>query len=731
MSNKDKANIKISNCNCIKEANIEIVHETLNIKYGHNGTGKTTISKAIFAKANNKDGELQLLCPYGNDPDTIEESPNVDNINFSTVRVFDESYVRSYLFKEDSFLEDSFKVFLKSEECEKLVLEIEQLLSDLQGVFQKSEEVQQLRSFLPQYFSAVKYTEGEISKRGGVGEFIKGNGGGFEKYDELITYKPFYENRDMGTVSKWAKWRNDGIKQMNGESCPFCTTELEMENIEKQNETISKVFKNSALSTANAVLEYIKEAVEFGYIKDDSINILEEYIGDSSKEDSLFAELQQLAIETDYLFAKIEKIYNFRPMNVTKEQLLNIESNLDEMIIDERQLSKFYSTIFIIKMIDEIKEKVNDLKKNTGKLKGLFNQHENKMETLIETRKDDINQFFSLAGFPYKFVLKPNGESKAESYLVPISFEENRISKPEERLSWGERNAFSLVMFMFEAISDNADLIVLDDPITSFDKNKKFAVVRRLFDNRKISFRDKTVIMLTHDFQPVIDYVYGGFFNKFGLTTPVIAKWLENENGLVSEYEIQSGDLLNTFKLTKQIAMSEERRMPMRVVNLRKHIELTTPNYSESPIYEVLSNLIHGRDIAISRNKQKLEEDIFNIGCLEMKNYFGELSYNDILDKLKVENLLEIIKESDGYDKIIALRLLFERFDGLLSKLRKEYPAACKYVNETNHVENDYIFQLDPFKYFSIPRFYMDQLEEFVNSNISQHEIKGDLIHNV
>ena len=286
-------------------------------------------------------------------------------------------------------------------------------------------------------------------------------------------------------------------------------------------------------------------------------------------------------------------------------------------------------------------------------------------------------------------------------------------------------------MFMFEAISDNADLIVLDDPITSFDKNKKFAVVRRLFDNRKISFRDKTVIMLTHDFQPVIDYVYGGFFNKFGLTTPVIAKWLENENGLVSEYEIQSGDLLNTFKLTKQIAMSEERRMPMRVVNLRKHIELTTPNYSESPIYEVLSNLIHGRDIAISRNKQKLEEDIFNIGCLEMKNYFGELSYNDILDKLKVENLLEIIKESDGYDKIIALRLLFERFDGLLSKLRKEYPAACKYVNETNHVENDYIFQLDPFKYFSIPRFYMDQLEEFVNSNISQHEIKGDLIHNV
>lgn len=73
-------------------------------------------------------------------------------------------------------------------------------------------------------------------------------------------YKPFYD-RDLASVSKWAKWRNDGIKQMNGETCPFCADELK-EEIEKQNKVISKVFKNSALSTANAVLEYLREAVE-------------------------------------------------------------------------------------------------------------------------------------------------------------------------------------------------------------------------------------------------------------------------------------------------------------------------------------------------------------------------------------------------------------------------------------------------------------------------------------
>lgn len=714
---EERKNIEILNCNCIKEANIEIESKTLNIKYGCNGTGKSTISKAIFAKAKNDIEKLQLLRPYYVNPDDTEHGPEVENITFSTVRVFDESYVNSYLFEEKSFLENSFQVFLKSEECDTLAVEIEKLLSDLQGVFQQSDAIQKLRAFLPRYFDAVKYSNGEISKKGGVGEFIKGNGGGFDKYEELKCYKPFYEERDMVSVSKWAKWRNDGIKQMHGSSCPFCTTQLEIKEIEKQNITISKVFKNSALSTANAVLEYLQEAVELGYIKDDSINTLESYIGNSSKKDSLLAELQQLAIETEYLVTKIERIFSFRPMNVTHEELSNIEANLDEMIVDERQLLKFYSTKFILEMIEEIQNKVNDLKKNTGKLKGLFAQHEKKMEILIKNRKDDINQFFLLAGFPYKFILRTSGEKKAVSYLVPIdSEEENRISEPEKHLSWGEKNAFSLVMFMFEAISDNADLIVLDDPITSFDKDKKFAVVRRMFDNQKISFRDRTVIMLTHDFQPIIDYVYGGFFNRFGLTTPVKAKWLQNEDGVVTEYNIKNDDLVNTVELTKKIAIDMEREMVVRVVNLRKHIELVRPNFSETPIYEVLSNLIHGRDIALTNNEEKLDEHIFKNGCLEMANYLDGLSYDDVLSELKVEKLLEIIKSPYIYDKIITLRLLFERFDRLLSKLRKKYPAAYKYVNETNHVENDYIFQLDPFKYFSIPKLYRDELEEFINS---------------
>jgi ABC-type Mn2+/Zn2+ transport system ATPase subunit len=702
--------IEIKNCNCIKEANVTIEEGTLNIKYGSNGTGKSTISRAIYLKTHGSDSEFQTLLPYWADE---SQKPEVNGIPFNKVRVFDESYVNSYLFKEKSFLENSFRVFLKSEECDKLANDIAVLLSALQGIFQHDEDIQNLRAFLPKYAEAVKYNDGEISKKGGVGEFLKGNGAGFDKYDELKPYKPFYD-RDMVSVSKWAKWRNDGIKQMHGETCPFCADELKQE-IEKENEVISKVFKNSAISTANAVLEYLHEAVEKNYINADAISVLREYISSTGKEDSLLSELQNLGIETEYLYKKIEKICQFRPMNVTHEQLENIENNLNEMYIDKRQISKFYSTDFIYALVEQVEEKINNLKKNTGKLRGLFSQHEKKMEELVNKRKNDINQFFLLAGFPYKFEIRPDGENKAVSYLVPINIDDVKVSDPDTHLSWGEKNAFALVMFMFEAVSENADLIVLDDPITSFDKDKKFAVIRRLFDNQKISFRDRTVLMVTHDMQPLIDYVHNDLFKRMGLTTPVKARWLFNENGTMNEYEILGDDLVNTVELTREITADTSRSMAVRIVNLRKYIELTKPGFAESDVYEVISNIIHGRRIAtLADGKTELEEEIMENGLNEIKSYLGMYSYEELLETVSSKKLVDALNSVDTYERIVTVRLLFERYNGLLSKLKKKYPAACKFVNETNHIENDYIFQLDPFKFFQIPNFYLNEIEIFL-----------------
>ena len=609
--------IEIGNCNNITEAKISITENTLNIKYGCNGTGKSTISEAIRLKIEGK--SLDVLKPF-TDEENDDLNPVVNDIPFTKVKVFNEDYIKNYLFKSEGLLGNSYSVLLQSKECEELEKKISDLLNELQSRFNEDDSISDLSNMLAEYLSVVNYASGSINKRGGLGEFLKGNGAGFEKHQELDAYKPFY-NSDIANVAKWADWRTSGISYMNGDSCPFCTSNMDIPVIEKQNETIKKVFKKSAIKTATQVLEYLTKGIEKGYISKDAETGLRGYLGDEDKADELCAELTQLATETEYLQKKLSAISIFRPMNVTHDQLTEIEKSLKGMQIDRNILKKYYTTDLMGNSVDAINTKIEELLSKSGQLKGLFFQHESKLKKLIDDRKDDINSFFTLADFPYKFEIKEDGERKANTYLIPFG-KEKAVSEPDSHLSWGERNAFALVMFMFDAISENADLIILDDPIASFDNNKKFAVIRRMFDNQqKITFRDKTVLMLTYDLQPIIDYIHGKIFKSYGLTTPVRADFISNENGLIKEQSIKDADLLNIVTLTKRCAKEKDKPLFVRIVNYRKYYELTKSEFKESACYDILSNLIHGRNIPEDGQNQPMPQNLIDQGMQEIGEY--------------------------------------------------------------------------------------------------------------
>ena len=183
------------------------------------------------------------------------------------------------------------------------------------------------------------------------------------------------------------------------------------------------------------------------------------------------------------------------------------------------------------------------------------------------------------------------------------------------------------------------------------------------------------------------------------------------------EYNIEKADILNAVELTKRLAEDDSQELVIRVVNLRKYIELVEPNWSVAPIYEILSNIIHGRNVPTDKNGKSLPTTIINAGCNELKKYIEDMDYTAIIGALNDQKLLALSKASDLYVKVIAIRLLFERHNGLLNKLRQKYPATCKFVNETNHVENDYIFQLNPTKYYGVPECYLEQLEKFLSED--------------
>ena len=74
----------IKNCNNIKEGNINVEENKLNIKYGINGTGKSTLSKAISLSV---DGQsIEILRPFGTD-DTI--TPSISGIeNIKSIKIY-------------------------------------------------------------------------------------------------------------------------------------------------------------------------------------------------------------------------------------------------------------------------------------------------------------------------------------------------------------------------------------------------------------------------------------------------------------------------------------------------------------------------------------------------------------------------------------------------------------------------------------------------------------------
>ena len=170
--------------------------------------------------------------------------------------------------------------------------------------------------------------------------------------------------------------------------------------------------------------------------------------------------------------------------------------------------------------------------------------------------------------------------------------------------------------------------------------------------------------------------------------------------------------------LTKGFAQDINKPLYVRIVNARKYIELTKENFSGLESYDVLSNLIHGRIIPEDRDEHPMKDDAIKKGIETLTPLIsGYDSYEKFLSELETDYLFRELGNDNIYFRILAIRLLFERFEGLMSRLRKEYPEACKFLNETNHIENDYVFQLNPEKFFSIPDIYVQDIRNFLNAH--------------
>ena len=139
--------IKIKHCNNIEEGNIEIIENTLNIKYGINGTGKSSIAKSIQAQVDDDDDLWKSLIPFKHVNSGSTEKPSIEGVDsVSKIAIFNENYTNQYVFNKSELVENSFEIFIKTDDYEKQLSEIEKLLEVLNQSFQSQDELEELMS---------------------------------------------------------------------------------------------------------------------------------------------------------------------------------------------------------------------------------------------------------------------------------------------------------------------------------------------------------------------------------------------------------------------------------------------------------------------------------------------------------------------------------------------------------------------------------------------------------
>ena len=216
--------IQIKNCNSIDEAKIKLIESKLNIKFAPNGTGKSTIAKALQLGSNNDQSSLSDLMPFKLRK-ANPENKHPEIIGASTLKnimCFNEAYVNQFVFKPDELVSNSFDIFIRTEEYKQKEQEIETLIQGIKQLFSGNHELESLISTLKEMGNAFKLSKTGLSKSSAGVKALSGGNKIHHVPLGLESYTPFIQsNESVG----WIDWQTKGYEYADmSDNCPFCTS---------------------------------------------------------------------------------------------------------------------------------------------------------------------------------------------------------------------------------------------------------------------------------------------------------------------------------------------------------------------------------------------------------------------------------------------------------------------------------------------------------------------------
>lgn len=690
-------NIEIKNCNNIDSAKITITENKLNIKFAHNGTGKSTIAKALQYCSTNDDALADLMPFKYRDSNLNNIKPKVIAVGkIGTVMCFNEDYVSQFTFKPEELVNNSFDIFIRTDAYKAIEQEIANIVQTIQQLFINNPELDAFVDNLKELSGAFKLTStGQLSKSStgmkglSVGNKITHIPQGLESYQPFIqSQKSFH----------WIDWQTKGHAEYSSLAnvCPFCSTDSTSRK--EQINRVSQEYDKNVIKNLVGIIDIVDKLGE--YFSEDTRKKL---IDITSLKDGVKKEHETFIVnvksQIDILIEKLEHLktlssFHFKEGEKVGEKLLSYK--LDLLFFSHLDSAKTQATTV------SLNASLDKLITRAGELQGKINKQRKEMQKLIEKHQADINSFLSYAG--YRYIVQIAGKHERSQLKLLHVDHSQHLSGGNQHLSFGERNAFAIVLFMYECLAKNPDLIILDDPISSFDKNKKFAILEMLFRRDATScLKGRTVLMLTHDIEPIIDTLKSV---KKQFSNQVSASYLRYDKGQVREQAICENDI-KTFTQICQTAVKSDSDNIIKLIYLRRYYEIMD---DRGDAYQVLSNLFHKRKKPYDsrepqdENNKYPEVDPAKLckGIEEIRKKVAEFDYDNILTSISDQSRLKTLYQDcqNGYEKLQVFRLI---------GIDIQNSIIQKFINETYHIENEFICQLDPTKFDLIPEYIVDE----------------------
>lgn len=692
--------VTIKNCNSIECAEIVLVKNSLNIKFGSNGIGKSTIAKAIVGEIR-KDSTLENLVPFKNKANHKAEKPTVLGVEgLSSALVFDEEYVNQFVFQQDEVIKNSFEIFIKTEEYNKSMNEMERLFEGIRKAFTSNAEIEKTISDLKELRDAfgTPNKDGSLPKSSKVMKAY-GLGNKIENIPEPL--KPFESFIKSSNPSKWIGWQIKGNEFLKlGDTCPYCSTALPPGPQKETALAVEKEYDEKSVSHLNTIKAVIERLGKYFSPKcqDNLEKITKAKIELTAPEksflsglkgniDALIEKLEWLRTISFFALRDVEKIED-------KIKLLNIDLGMIDTLDSEETRD----------VINPINEQLAELLQKVGPLQGSVNKHKNRIAKTILDNENSINNFLKSAGYKYSVSIIP----ELDSYKMKLTHSEmdNYIESASKHLSYGEKNAFALVLFMYQVLFENPDIIILDDPISSFDKNKKFAILHELFQGRA-SLKGRTTIMLTHDIEPAIDAIKSTA-RIFQGAHPT-AYFLTSNKGNVKEIPIQRDDI-KTFAMICHENITRLTDPILKSIYLRRHYEIIEEKDFE---YNMLASLFKGRanpTIQSAEGSEEMTQEQKKNAQDKIKERISDFDYDSLIQEVTNAETMKTKYYSSqvGYEKIQLFRIIRGKHDD---------DVIAKFVNESYHIENEYVMQLNPHKFESVPEFVIEECDRLLKES--------------